>query len=54
MLNNNFTTQTKALIDNLKGICSEYGLGNDGDEFKIIIQVVNNGIKFIQVLVKTN
>ncbi len=39
MLNKNFTTQTKALIDNLKGICSAYGLGGDGNEFKIIIQV---------------
>ena len=39
MLNNNFTSQTKSLIDNLKGICSEYGLGNDGNEFKIITQV---------------
>lgn len=38
-MKNNFTTQTKALIDNLKGICSEYGLGNDGNEFKIITQV---------------
>ena len=34
-----FTTQTKRLIDNLKGVCSSYGLGNDGNEFKIITQV---------------
>jgi type I restriction enzyme M protein len=34
-----FTAQTKALIDNLKGICTSYGLGNDGNEFKIITQV---------------
>ena len=34
-----FTIQTKQLIDNLKGICSSYGLGNDGTEFKIITQV---------------
>lgn len=39
MLNNNFEIQTKALIDNLKGICHAYGLGNDGNEFKIITQV---------------
>lgn len=39
MLNKNFTTQTKTLIDNLKGICSAYGLGGDGNEFKIITQV---------------
>jgi type I restriction enzyme M protein len=27
------------LIDSLKGICASYGLGNDGNEFKIITQV---------------
>lgn len=35
----NFITQTKALIDNLKAVCANYGLGNDGNEFKIITQV---------------
>ena len=34
-----FTAQTKVLIDNLKGVCASYGLGNDGNEFKIITQV---------------
>ncbi len=34
-----FTIQTKELIDNLKGICANAGLGNDGNEFKIITQV---------------
>jgi type I restriction enzyme M protein len=34
-----FTEQTKELIDNLKGVCASYGLGNDGNEFKIITQV---------------
>lgn len=34
-----FITQTKALIDNLKAVCANYGLGNDGNEFKIITQV---------------
>jgi type I restriction enzyme M protein len=34
-----FTVKTKQLIDNLKGICASYGLGNDGNEFKIITQV---------------
>jgi len=34
-----FQTQVKDLIDSLKGICSNYGLGNDGDEYKIITQV---------------
>lgn len=33
-----FTAQTKQLIDNLKGVCANYGLGNDGNEFKIITQ----------------
>ncbi len=35
----NFEQQTKELIDSLKGICASYGLGNDGNEFKIITQV---------------
>jgi type I restriction enzyme M protein len=34
-----FVAQTKALIDNLKSVCANYGLGNDGNEFKIITQV---------------
>lgn len=34
----NFTTQTKTLIDNLKNVCANYGLGNDGNEYKIITQ----------------
>ena len=34
-----FELQTKELIDSLKGICASYGLGNDGNEFKIITQV---------------
>lgn len=34
-----FETKTKQLIDSLKGICASYGLGNDGNEFKIITQV---------------
>jgi type I restriction enzyme M protein len=34
-----FTVKTKELIDNLKGVCAAYGLGNDGNEFKIITQV---------------
>lgn len=33
-----FTAKTKELIDNLKGVCASYGLGNDGNEFKIITQ----------------
>ena len=34
-----FKDKTKALIDNLKSISANYGLGNDGNEFKIITQV---------------
>lgn len=34
-----FTQKTKDLIDALKGICASYGLGNDGNESKIITQV---------------
>lgn len=33
-----FREKTKVLIDSLKGICASYGLGNDGNEFKIITQ----------------
>jgi type I restriction enzyme M protein len=39
MVTKDFTVDTKSLIDNLKGICASYGLGNDGNEFKIITQV---------------
>ena len=38
MTEQHFTEQTKALIDSLKTICANYGLGNDGNEFKIISQ----------------
>lgn len=34
-----FETKTKELIDSLKSVCANYGLGNDGNEFKIITQV---------------
>ena len=33
-----FPEQTRTLIDDLKAICANYGLGNDGNEFKIITQ----------------
>ena len=39
MTTTQFETQTKALIDGLKQTCASYGLGNDGNEFKIITQV---------------
>lgn len=34
-----FELKTKELIDALKSTCASYGLGNDGNEFKIITQV---------------
>ncbi|MEE3719387.1 N-6 DNA methylase [Tumidithrix elongata RA019] len=34
-----FGQKIKELIDSLKGICAAYGLGNDGNEYKIITQV---------------
>ncbi|NCC99446.1 MAG: SAM-dependent DNA methyltransferase [Bacteroidia bacterium] len=34
-----FREKTKALIDSLKSISANFGLGNDGNEFKIITQV---------------
>lgn len=39
MVELDFVTNTKELIDNLKGVCASYGLANDGNEFKIITQV---------------
>lgn len=39
MMVTDFTQKTKDLIDNLKGTCASYGLGNDGNESKIITQV---------------
>lgn len=34
-----FIEQTKALVDKLKSICGSAGLGNDGNEYKIIVQM---------------
>lgn len=34
-----FQQKVRELIDGLKAICANYGLGNDGNEFKIITQV---------------
>ena len=39
MVTQEFEQRTRQLIDNLKAICAAYGLGNDGNEFKIITQV---------------
>ncbi len=38
-LTQSFEKNTKELIDDLKSVCANYGLGNDGNEFKIITQV---------------
>jgi type I restriction enzyme M protein len=49
--------QTVELIDNLKSVCANYGLGNDGNEFKIITQVFLYKFmsdKFIYELKKTD
>ena len=39
MVTQDFEKRTRQLIDSLKQICASYGLGNDGNEFKIITQV---------------
>lgn len=39
MVEQEFQQKTQTLIDSLKTICANYGLGNDGNEFKIITQV---------------
>lgn len=39
MVTQDFERKTKDLIDSLKGVCASAGLGNDGNEFKIITQV---------------
>jgi type I restriction enzyme M protein len=39
MTSQEFKAKAIALIDDLKGVCANYGLANDGNEFKIITQV---------------
>jgi len=39
MTTKDFENKVKSLINELKGVCANYGLGNDGNEFKIITQV---------------
>lgn len=39
MVTQEFEQRTRQLIDSLKTICANYGLGNDGNEYKIITQV---------------
>ena len=42
MVDTDFKEKTKALIDSLKSISANYGLGNDGNEFKIMALIKNN------------
>ena len=39
MTHSTIEIQTKSLIDDLKSTCASYGLGNDGNEYKIITQI---------------
>lgn len=38
-MNKMITDKTKQLVDDLKSICANHGLGNDGNEYKIITEV---------------
>ena len=38
-MDTNITIQTKQMIDNLKAVCTNYGLGNASSEYKIITEV---------------
>lgn len=38
-MDNNITLQTKQMIDNLKAVCTNFGLGNASSEYKIITEV---------------
>lgn len=38
-MNNSILIRTQKLIDELKATCAAYGLGNDGNEYKVITQV---------------
>lgn len=37
-INPSYQQQTRDLIDGLKAVCASNGLGNDGNEYKIIVQ----------------
>ena len=39
MTSQEFKAKATALIDDLKSVCAQHGLGNDGNEFKIITQL---------------
>lgn len=38
-MDTNITLQTKQMIDNLKAVCTNFGLGNASSEYKIITEV---------------
>ena len=38
-MDTNITLQTKQMIDNLKAVCANKGLGNASSEYKIITEV---------------
>lgn len=38
-MDTNITLQTKQMIDNIKAVCTNFGLGNASSEYKIITEV---------------
>ena len=38
-MSRHFQIQATSLIDDLKSVCANYGIGNDGNEYKIITQI---------------
>lgn len=45
-MDSNITLQTKQMIDSLKAVCTNFGLGNASSEYKIITDVFHF-IKFL-------
>jgi hypothetical protein len=41
-MNPSYQQQTHDLIDGLKAVCASNGLGNDGNEYKIIVQIFSH------------
>lgn len=42
-MDSNITLQTKQMIDSLKAVCTNFGLGNASSEYKIITEVIEYG-----------
>ena len=40
MNKNEIIKETKKMIDELKSVTTSYGLGNDGNEYKVITQIL--------------